>query len=142
MMGLLAGKLTRDRVFPARDGRAKWPMFQGVEYQKNLDFVDRIREIADDAGTTVVQVVINWTIHQAGITAALCGAKRPAQARENAGAMGWRLTDQQLARIDQAFQERGTPVVRKPSPSFSARADGSLPEEATKAIREIQRKQR
>jgi len=134
MLGLLAGKLARDRVFPPRDGRAKFPMFQGDEYQKNLDFVDRLRDVAGDAGKTVAQVAINWTIHQPGITATLCGAKRADQVRDNAGAMGWQLDDEQLARIDETFQERGTPVVRKPSPTFSARADGSLSEEGRKAI--------
>ena len=134
MMGLLAGKLLRDHVFPPRDGRAKWPMFQGDEYQKNLDFVEQLQAIARDIGKTVAQVVINWTIHQPGITAALCGAKRPDQVRDNAGAMGWQLDDESLMRIDQAFRERGTPVVRKPSPSFSARADGSLSEEGSKAV--------
>ena len=128
MMGLLAGKLSPDHVFPPRDGRAKWPMFQGSEYQKNLHFVEQLRDIAKNAGKTVAQVAINWTIHQPGITAALCGAKRPDQVRDNAGAMGWQLSDDQLSLINQAFRERGTPVVRKPSPSFSARADGSLSE--------------
>jgi len=134
MIGLLAGKLSRDHVFPPRDGRAKYPMFQGDEYQKNMDFVERLRAIADDAGKTVAQLVINWTIHQPGITATLCGAKRPDQVRDNGGAMGWQLNDEQLARIDEAFQERGTPVVRIPSPTFSSRADGSLTVEAKKAL--------
>lgn len=134
MMGLLAGKLTAAHVFDDKDGRKKWPMFQGTEYRKNLDFVERLRVIAQDAGKTVAQLVINWTMHQPGITAALCGAKRANQVHENAGAMGWRMNDDQLLRIQRALAERGTPVVRKPSPSFSARADGSLSAEGEKAV--------
>ena len=67
-----------------RDGRRKYPMFQGEEWQKNHDLVidcgNRRR-----GGRSVAQMVINWTIHQPGITAALCGAKRPTQIRDNAG---------------------------------------------------------
>lgn len=110
LKGLLAGKLPRDHVFQPGDGRAKYPMFQGDEWQKNQDLIDKLRPIAAETGKTVAQLVINWTIHQDGITAALCGAKRAEQNRENAGGAGWRLTDDQLARIDRALAERGTPV--------------------------------
>lgn len=110
--GLLAGKLARDHVFAAGDGRAKYPMFQGDEWQKNQDLVDELREIAADAGRSVAQLAINWTIHRLGITAALCGAKRPNQVRENAGGMGWQLSDAMLARIDAALARRGQPVSK------------------------------
>lgn len=125
MLGLLAGKLTRDHVFPTRDGRAKYPMFQGEEYQKNLDFVDQLRDMANEAGKTVAQVVINWTTHQPGVTVAICGAKRADQVADNAGAMGWQLSPDQLTHIDRALDERGEPVTVSPSPAMSARADGT-----------------
>ena len=112
MKGLLAGKLARDHVFDNRDGRPKYPMFQGTEWQKNQDFVDELRTIAKDAGRTIAQLVLNWTFHQPGITAVLAGAKRPEQIRENAGAMGWNLTEAQLACIDEALRRRGDPVSR------------------------------
>jgi aryl-alcohol dehydrogenase-like predicted oxidoreductase len=107
MKGLLAGKLARDHVFDPRDGRRKYPMFHGDEWRKNQDFLDKLRPIAAESGKSVAELVINWTIHQAGITAALCGAKRPVQIQNNAGAMGWRLTNAQLKSIDQALEERG-----------------------------------
>jgi aryl-alcohol dehydrogenase-like predicted oxidoreductase len=109
LKGLLAGKLPRDHVFAAGDGRAKYPMFQGQEWQKNQDLVDELRAIAAEAGKTVAQLTINWTIHQPGITCALCGAKRPDQIRETAAAMGWTLTDVQQARIEHALARRGAP---------------------------------
>jgi aryl-alcohol dehydrogenase-like predicted oxidoreductase len=114
MKGLLAGKLGRDHVFAETDSRRKYPMFQGREWQRNLDLVDRLREIAESAGHTVAELVINWTIHQPGVTAALCGAKRPEQIRETAGGAGWPLTDEQRAQIDRALAERGTPEVDVP----------------------------
>jgi aryl-alcohol dehydrogenase-like predicted oxidoreductase len=112
LKGLLAGKLPRDYVFRPGDGRAKYPMFQGQEWQKNQDFLDELRAIAAEAGKTVAQLVVNWTIHQPGITAALCGAKRPVQIAETAEALGWRLTPEQVAGIDLALLRRGKPLVR------------------------------
>lgn len=110
LKGFLAGKLPRDFVFRPGDGRAKYPMFQGQEWQRSQDLLDELRPIAAAAGRTLAQLVINWTIHQPGITAALCGAKRPAQIQETAGGMGWRLTAQQRAQIDTALARRGAPV--------------------------------
>jgi aryl-alcohol dehydrogenase-like predicted oxidoreductase len=112
MKGLLAGKLARDHVFDARDGRRKYPMFQGEEWTRNQDFLDELRPIAAEAGKSVAELVINWTIHQPGITAALCGAKRPEQIRANAGGMGWRLSANHMERIQQAIARRGTVASR------------------------------
>lgn len=112
MKGLLAGKLPRDHVFDPKDGRAKYPMFQGEEWLKNQDLVDELRGIASEIGKSVSQVAINWTIHQPGITAALCGAKRAKQIEESAGAMGWELTADHRAKIDEALERRGEPVSR------------------------------
>ncbi|MDA0284595.1 MAG: aldo/keto reductase, partial [Planctomycetota bacterium] len=76
MKGLLAGKLSRDHQFNEKDGRQKYPMFHGEEWDRNHDFIDRLREIADGLGRSVPDMVIAWTIQRHGITAALCGAKR------------------------------------------------------------------
>lgn len=113
MKGLLAGALARDHHFVPGDGRAKYPMFQGEEWERNQDFLDELRPLAAERGRTLADLVINWTIHQPGITAALCGAKRPEQIRETARAMDWRLDDEALARIDAALARRGVPVVRR-----------------------------
>jgi aryl-alcohol dehydrogenase-like predicted oxidoreductase len=112
MKGLLAGKIPRDHVFPTTDSRHKYPMFQGEEWQRNGDFVDELRAIADDADRSIAELVLNWTIHRPGITTALCGAKRPDQIRENAAGMGWRLSEEQLARINAAIARRGKVATR------------------------------
>ena len=109
LKGLLAGKLTRDHTFEPGDGRPKYSQFRGDEWQKNHDLLDMLRPIAAECGRTMAQLAINWTIHRPGITAALCGAKRPDQLRDNAGGMGWSLTNDQLTRIETALRQRGTP---------------------------------
>jgi aryl-alcohol dehydrogenase-like predicted oxidoreductase len=112
MKGLLAGKLPRDHQFDPRDGRRKYPMFFGDEWNRNQDFLDQLRPIASECGKTVSQLVLNWTIHQPGITVALCGAKRAHQIADNAGGMGWTLTEDQMARINAAIAARGETVSR------------------------------
>lgn len=116
MKGFLAGKLKRDHVWDSKDGRKKYPVFQGEQWGKTHDFVDRLREIADNAEITVSQLVIAWTIQRPGVTVALCGAKRPEQIRETAGAMTVKLTTDQLQQIDEAIEKRG-PVDNRPAVS-------------------------
>jgi aryl-alcohol dehydrogenase-like predicted oxidoreductase len=113
MKGLLAGRLPRDEELDVRDSRRKYPMYQGEEWRKNQDFVERLRESAALSGHTVAQLVVNWTISQPGITAALCGAKRPWQIEETAGAMGWTLSAEQRGLIDAAIADRGTAATKR-----------------------------
>ncbi|MBI5820513.1 MAG: aldo/keto reductase [Verrucomicrobia bacterium] len=86
-MGLLTGKFTRDHVFPAGDWRRQSPLFTGDAWTRNLAEVERLRAIAARAGCSVAQLAIAWAISRPGVAAALCGAKRPEQIRETAGAM-------------------------------------------------------
>jgi len=107
MKGLLAGKISRDHQFDERDGRRKYPMFQGAEWDKTHDFLDKLRQIANEQQITVAQLVLAWTIQRPGITAALCGAKRPDQILDNAAALHVSLSDTVIQAIDQAIADRG-----------------------------------
>jgi aryl-alcohol dehydrogenase-like predicted oxidoreductase len=113
MKGLLSGKLQRGEALDERDHRRNYPMYQGDELQKNQDFIDQLRSVAASSGHTVAQLVVNWTISQPGITSALCGAKRPAQIEETAGAVGWHLTADQRAIIDAAIALRGPTATKR-----------------------------
>jgi aryl-alcohol dehydrogenase-like predicted oxidoreductase len=113
MKGLLAGRLDADKPLAEGDSRRKYPMYQGAEWEKNQAFVAELRLIAADAGRTVAQLVINWTIHQPGITAALCGAKRPWQIEETAAVMGWRLSAQQETAVNAAIAARGKAEAKR-----------------------------
>lgn len=108
MKGLLAGKLRRDHVLAEGDSRKKYPMYQGEEWEKNQDFIDRLEALATACDCTIAQLVIAWTIRQPGITAALCGAKRPEQIAETAAAMEVALSEQQMAELDAVIVKRGT----------------------------------
>lgn len=91
MKGLLAGKIRRGHSFAPNDKRLTYDVFQGEKFESAQRLLDGLNEIAETIGKSVAQIVINWTIHQPGIAATLCGAKRDWQIRETAGAMGWRL---------------------------------------------------
>jgi aryl-alcohol dehydrogenase-like predicted oxidoreductase len=112
MKGLLTAKYSRNHQFAPGDGRQKYPMYQGQEWEKNQGFLDELRAVAAEVGRTVPQIVVNWTIHQNGITSALCGAKRPGQIRDTAAAVGWKLSTAQMAQIDQAIARRGKIISR------------------------------
>lgn len=100
MKGLLAGKIRRGHVFDAADKRQSYDVFQGAKFERAQQLLDCLDEVAKEADKTVAQVVVNWTIHQPGITATLCGAKRDWQIAETAGAMGWRLEAAQTKKIE------------------------------------------
>ena len=113
MKGLLAGKMDRDTELAANDNRRNYPMYQGEEWEKNLAFIDVLREIAKECERTVAQVVINWTIHRPGIVAALCGAKRAEQIEDTSGAMGWDLSVEHRERIERAIESRGKAAAKR-----------------------------
>ncbi len=100
MKGLLAGKIRRGHTFAPEDKRLSYEVFQGAKFERAQQLLDCLDDVAKDVGKTLAQVVVNWTIHQPGITATLCGAKRDWQIAETAGAMGWRLPDAQMNRIE------------------------------------------
>ena len=98
--GILSGKVTMDREFPKSDQRSGSPHYRPENRRKVLDFVDRLRPVADAHDATIAQVVIHWTIRRPGITAALVGARNAQQARENAAAAELALSDEEMRRID------------------------------------------
>lgn len=83
-LGLLTGKFHRNHVFAEEDWRLRSPLFSGDAWERNLKEVDRLRAIAAERNCTVSQLSVAWVTAQAGITAALCGAKSPDQIRETA----------------------------------------------------------
>ena len=77
----------------------------GGLYEIQMSFAEHVIK-------TVAQVVVNWTLQQPGITAALCGAKRAYQIEETAGAMNFELTTDQLQHIERAITDRGEVITR------------------------------
>jgi aryl-alcohol dehydrogenase-like predicted oxidoreductase len=86
MKGLLAGQISRDHQFDVGDSRPGYEIFQGEKRRRAHDVIDRLWRIAQQHDTTVAKLSIGWAVSQPGVTAALVGAKTPAQIRETASA--------------------------------------------------------
>lgn len=86
MKGLLAGQISRDHVFAEGDSRPNYAVFQGAARHRAHDLLDAMKPIASSIGKTIAQLSIGWAISQAGVTAALVGARKPDQVREIAAA--------------------------------------------------------
>jgi methylglyoxal reductase len=101
-LGLLTGGIGPDRVFEGDDLRKGHPLFSPDSLARVARLMRTVRPIAESHGATPAQVVVAWTTAQPGITFSLCGARNPAQARENAAAGRIRLAQDELAAITAA----------------------------------------
>ncbi len=108
--GMLTGKVTLDRTFPAGDWRAKLGWFQPENRQNVLDALDKIRPIADAHKATFSQLTINWLINEPGVTSAIVGIRTREQARENAAAVAFELADDERKVIREVFEGVPKPV--------------------------------
>lgn len=103
MKGLLAGRITRDHVFPAGDSRPGYAIFQGKVRRSIHDVIDRLKPMGNELDQTIAQLSVGWAISQPGVTAALVGAHRPDQIRETLAAKS--LSPDALSRIDAIVAE-------------------------------------
>jgi len=103
--GLLTGKVTMERTFNEGDQRNWMPWFKPENRKRALEFLHRLKPIAEGHGKTFAQLAINWCLCQQGVTAAIVGARRPDQVEENAGGTGWRLSQDEIAQIRAWLEE-------------------------------------
>ena len=103
--GLLTGTVSPERQFPPGDHRATHKFFSVENRKRVLAALEKIKPIAERHKASLAQVVINWTINEPGITAALVGARNAEQAAHNAGAMNINLSNDERGAIRSAFDE-------------------------------------
>jgi methylglyoxal reductase len=101
-LGLLSGRIGPDRVFEGDDLRRNNPRFSLANREKVAKLMVEIAPIAERHGATPAQIVIAWTLQQPGITFALCGARNPEQAIENAAAGRLRLSPGEIETMSEA----------------------------------------
>ncbi|HEU0053854.1 MAG TPA: aldo/keto reductase [Longimicrobium sp.] len=99
--GFLTGRFRTIDDLPEDDYRRHSPRFQGENFQKNLDLVKRIEEIAAAKGCTASQLALAWVLAQGGDIVPIPGTKRRRYLEENLGALEVELTAGDLARIDE-----------------------------------------
>lgn len=101
--GFLSGRFQRFEDLPEDDYRRNSPRFQEENFQKNLDLVRRIEAIAKEKGCQPSQLALAWVLAQGEDIVPIPGTKRRRYLEENAGALGVRLTRDDLRRIDEVF---------------------------------------
>ncbi|HYO80795.1 MAG TPA: aldo/keto reductase [Bryobacteraceae bacterium] len=99
--GLLSGRMTRERIasMPDDDFRKRTPHFQEPLLTRNLEMVELLREIGAAHGRTPGEVAIAWTLRHGAVTAAIVGVRSAEQVDGVIGAGGFRLSEQEVARI-------------------------------------------
>jgi aryl-alcohol dehydrogenase-like predicted oxidoreductase len=104
--GLLSGTFNIARIAPD-DWRNRSPYFQEPNLSRNLSIVEALRAISDPQGKTVGQLAVAWTLMNPAVTSAIVGARRPQQVDQNAAAMGWRLTEEEMLAIERILGGAG-----------------------------------
>ena len=101
--GFLTGRFARFEDLPADDFRRRQPRFQGDNFQKNLDLVRHVEDVASRKGCTPAQLALAWLLHQGDDIVPIPGTTRVENLEDNVGALGVTLTKRDLERIDAVF---------------------------------------
>jgi aryl-alcohol dehydrogenase-like predicted oxidoreductase len=112
--GFLTGQFTRFEDFPADDYRRFSPRFQGENFQKNLDLVRRVEEIAKEKRIKPSQLALAWVLAQDKNIVPIPGTKRRKYLEENIAAIEVKLTPKDLQRIDEIFPTGAAAGLRYP----------------------------
>jgi len=112
--GFLTGQFQRFEDLAADDYRRFSPRFQGENFQKNLDLVRRVEEIAQEKGCKPSQLALAWVMAQGNDIVPIPGTKRRKYLEENAAALNVKLMKEDLRRIDEVFPPKAASGGRYP----------------------------
>jgi aryl-alcohol dehydrogenase-like predicted oxidoreductase len=100
--GFLTGQITSPDDFEADDFRRHNPRFQGANFAKNLELVDRVRALAAGKDCTPGQLALAWVLAQGEDIVPIPGTKRRSYLEQNVEAAEIELSEDELAAIDEA----------------------------------------
>ena len=105
--GLLTGSMTRERIanLPEDDWRKHSERFQEPQLSRNLALAEKLNEIGFTHNLSPGIVAIAWTLRQPAVTAAIVGARSPEQIENLLPAAEFRLSDAELAEIDEFLEK-------------------------------------
>jgi aryl-alcohol dehydrogenase-like predicted oxidoreductase len=101
--GFLTGQFKRFEDLPADDYRRNSPRFQGENFEKNLELVRQVQQIAKEKGCTPSQLALAWVLAQGKDIVPIPGTKRRKYLEDNAGAINVQLAKQDMQRLEDAF---------------------------------------
>lgn len=107
--GRLTGKLRRGSA-PPETSRLPATRQAGppVDDEYLFDVVEAMDAVAAETGRSVPQIAINWLLQRPSVASVIVGARTETQLRDNLGAVGWSLTDDQVRRLDDASKRQLT----------------------------------
>ncbi|MDS4041683.1 MAG: aldo/keto reductase [Candidatus Competibacter sp.] len=102
--GRLTGRIRRGQPLPSGRLQSSVAASIGPQVPDELLFqvVDALDEVAVETGKTVPQIALNWLLQRPSVATVIVGARDERQLRENLGAVGWNLSSEQIAKLDQA----------------------------------------
>jgi aryl-alcohol dehydrogenase-like predicted oxidoreductase len=103
--GFLTGQFKKFEDLPTDDRRREFPRFQGENFQKNLDVVKKIEQLAMQKKCTAGQLALAWVLAQGSDIVPIPGTKRVKYLDENMGALAVKLTPQEIEQIDSIADE-------------------------------------
>ncbi|HEY5387066.1 MAG TPA: aldo/keto reductase [Thermoleophilia bacterium] len=107
--GFLAGRFrSPDDLRDEGDFRSHHPRFQDDNLTRNLELLGRLEDIARDKGVTPAQLALAWVLHQGADVVPIPGTKKRRYVEENAAAATIELSDDELARLDEALPPGAT----------------------------------
>jgi aryl-alcohol dehydrogenase-like predicted oxidoreductase len=97
--GLLTGKYRQGQ--PAPEGsRLQYRRGDSLLTDSNLAIVEELIEFSESRGHTILELAFSWLLTRPAVVSVIAGATSSEQARSNAAAAGWQLTDEELTEID------------------------------------------
>jgi len=117
--GFLTGEFKRFEDFPEDDYRRNSPRFQGDNFQKNLELVHRVEEIAKEKNCNPAQLALAWVLAQDKNIVPIPGTKRRKYLEENVAALDVKITKDDLRRIDEIFPTGAASGERYPAHMMS-----------------------
>jgi aryl-alcohol dehydrogenase-like predicted oxidoreductase len=115
--GFLSGRFRSPEDIPEDDFRRNQPRFQGENFERNVEIVDRVREIAEEKGVTAAQLALAWVHNQGEDVVAIPGTKRRRYLEENVRASEIELSEDDLRLLDEAAPPGATAGDRYPDMS-------------------------
>lgn len=100
--GILTGKYDKNCTFSQNDRRSRdiYVNFHGEKLLKNLEIVEVLKEIALETGKAISSVAIRWILDYLSGSVVIVGAKNPKQVLQNAEALDWNLTLEQVSKLE------------------------------------------
>jgi aryl-alcohol dehydrogenase-like predicted oxidoreductase len=99
--GFLTGQIKSFDDLPANDFRRSSPRFQGANFQKNLELVERIEEMAAEKGCAPAQLALAWVLARGEDIVPIPGTKHLGYVEQNVAALDVEITPEDLERIDE-----------------------------------------